>query len=118
MLWISPIFVCLPALEEVMEHFAELMQRLLEFQSGGRQRSAALIAEDKRLLHGLQERILAEKPTQDLKLKPYSPTCHPKRSAVGAGIQRESSLRRDLFIEMMKRHGNPMGSHVPAERAL
>jgi hypothetical protein len=47
-----------------MEHFAELMQRLLEFQSGGRQRSAALIAEDKRLLDGLQERILAEKPTQ------------------------------------------------------
>jgi hypothetical protein len=34
------------ALEMVMEHFAELMQRLLEIQSGGRQRSPELIAED------------------------------------------------------------------------
>jgi hypothetical protein len=30
-----------PALEEVMENFAELMQRLLEIQSGERQRSLA-----------------------------------------------------------------------------
>jgi hypothetical protein len=29
-----------------MENFAELMQRLLEIQSGGRQRSPELIAED------------------------------------------------------------------------
>jgi hypothetical protein len=35
----------LPALEEVMEYFAELMQRLLEIQSGGTQRSAELITE-------------------------------------------------------------------------
>jgi hypothetical protein len=32
----------LPALEEAMENFAELMQRLLEIQSGGRQRSPEL----------------------------------------------------------------------------
>jgi len=46
----------LPALEEVMENFAELMQRLLEVQSGGRQRSPELIAEDARLMDGLQKR--------------------------------------------------------------
>ena len=54
----------LPALEEVMEYFAELMQRLLEIQSGGRQRSPELIAEDKRLMDGLQKRNLAGKPPQ------------------------------------------------------
>jgi hypothetical protein len=39
-----------------METFAELMQRLLEIQSGGRQRSTELIAEDTRLMDGLQKR--------------------------------------------------------------
>jgi hypothetical protein len=42
-----------------MENFAELMHRLLEFQSGGGQRSAELIAEDKRLIEELQKRHLA-----------------------------------------------------------
>jgi hypothetical protein len=54
----------LPALEEVMDNFAELMQRLLEIQSGGRQRSPKLIAEDERLMDGLQKRNLAGKPRQ------------------------------------------------------
>ena len=45
-----------------MENFAELMQRLLEIQSGGRQRSPELIAEDERLMDGLQKRNLAGKP--------------------------------------------------------
>lgn len=49
-----------------MESFAELMQRLLEIQSGGRQRSPELIAEDERLMDGLQKRILTEKPVQTL----------------------------------------------------
>jgi hypothetical protein len=53
---------CQP-LEEVMENFAELMQRLLEIQSGGRQRSPELIAEDERLMDGLQKKTLAGKPT-------------------------------------------------------
>jgi hypothetical protein len=53
-----------PALEEVMENFAELMQRLLEIQSGGRPRSLELIAEDERLMDALQKRNLAGKPTQ------------------------------------------------------
>jgi hypothetical protein len=51
-----------------MENFVELMQRLLEIQSGGRPRSPKLIAEDKRLMNGLQKRNLAEhtaKPDQD-----------------------------------------------------
>jgi len=55
----------LPALEEVMEDLAELMQRLLEIQSGGRQRSPELIAEDERLMDGLQKRYLAGKPPQE-----------------------------------------------------
>ncbi|HEY6770317.1 MAG TPA: hypothetical protein VI386_36705 [Candidatus Sulfotelmatobacter sp.] len=42
-----------------MENFAELMQRLLEIQSGGRQRSPALIAEDARLMDGLQKRMIS-----------------------------------------------------------
>jgi hypothetical protein len=39
-----------------MGYFAELMQRLLEIQSGGRQRSQELIAEDERLMDALQKR--------------------------------------------------------------
>jgi hypothetical protein len=45
-----------------MENFAELMHRLLEIQSGGRHRSPELVAEDERLIDGLQKRILADKP--------------------------------------------------------
>jgi hypothetical protein len=56
----------LPALEEAMENFAELMQRLLEIQSGGWQRSPELIAEDERLVEGL--RNLAVKSAQSVKL--------------------------------------------------
>jgi len=55
----QPVF---PALEEVMENLVDLMQRLLEIQSGGRQRSPELIAEDERLMDGLQKRNLAGKP--------------------------------------------------------
>ena len=55
----------LPALEEVMEDFAELMQRLLEIQSGERQRSPELIAEDERLMADLRKRHLAGKPPQE-----------------------------------------------------
>jgi hypothetical protein len=62
-----------PALEEVVENFAELIQRLLEIQSGGRQRSPELIAEDERLMDGLQKRNLAGKPTQTVKLSRDSP---------------------------------------------
>jgi hypothetical protein len=50
-----------------MENFAELMQRLLEIQSGGRPRSPKLIAEDRRLINDLQKRNLAGK-TQAVKL--------------------------------------------------
>jgi hypothetical protein len=51
-----------------MENFAQLIQRLLELQSGGRQRSPELIAEDDRLIHGLQKRTLAGRPRQTLTL--------------------------------------------------
>jgi hypothetical protein len=48
-----------------MENFAELMQRLLEIQSGGRQRSPELIAEDARLMDGLQRRMISAAPPPD-----------------------------------------------------
>jgi len=44
-------------LEEVMEDFTELMQRLLEIQSGGRQRSPQRIEEDERLTILSQEEV-------------------------------------------------------------
>jgi hypothetical protein len=57
-----------------MENIAELMQRLLEIQSGGRQRSPALIAEDKCLMDGLQQKSsLAGKPTQTVKFSQEGP---------------------------------------------
>ena len=55
-----------------MERFAQLMQRLLEIQSGERLRSPELIAEDERLMDGLQKRHLAEKPPQTIKVSPDS----------------------------------------------
>jgi hypothetical protein len=55
---------CQPALEEVMENFTELMQRLLEIQSGGRQRSPELIAEDERLMDGLRTKLSQDCPEQ------------------------------------------------------
>ena len=45
-----------------MENFARLMQRLLEIQSGGRQRTPKLNAEDERLTDHLEKRTLAGKP--------------------------------------------------------
>jgi hypothetical protein len=62
-----------PALEEVMENLVELMQRLLEIQSGGRQRSPELIAEDERLMDGLRKRNLAGKFPQTVRLSQDSP---------------------------------------------
>jgi hypothetical protein len=53
-----------------MENLTDLMQRLLEIQSGGRQRSPELIAEDELLMNGLRERVLAGGPSQ--KVKPPS----------------------------------------------
>jgi hypothetical protein len=50
-----------------MEDFADLMQRLLEIQSG-ETRNRKLIAEDKRLMRNLQKKSLAGEPTQKLEL--------------------------------------------------
>jgi len=44
-----------------MENIGEFIQRLVEIQSGGRERSPELIAEDERLVEYLQERHLAGK---------------------------------------------------------
>jgi hypothetical protein len=69
--WLLPIMpgyqICQPW-RKPMEDFAELMQRLLEIQSGGRKRSPELIAEDERLMDGLQKRNLAGKPAQRVEL--------------------------------------------------
>jgi hypothetical protein len=54
-----------------MENFADLMQRLLEIQSGGRERSPELIAEDERLMKGLRD--LAGKSAQRVKPGPDYP---------------------------------------------
>jgi len=54
-------------LEEVMENIGEFIQRLLEIQSGGRERSPDLIAEDERLVEYLRERHLAGKVPTNVK---------------------------------------------------
>jgi hypothetical protein len=54
-------------LEEAMENYADLMQRLLEMQSGER-RNPKLIEEDERLMRSLQKKSLAGKPTHKLEL--------------------------------------------------
>jgi hypothetical protein len=65
----------LASLEEVkMENLVELMQRLLEIQSGGRQRSAqSWSPKGERLMDGLQKKHLAEKPTQTVQLTQDGP---------------------------------------------
>jgi hypothetical protein len=60
----------LPTLEENMDRHTELIQRLLEIQSGARPRSPKLIEEDERLMHGLRKRILAAKPIQNVSVGP------------------------------------------------
>ncbi len=55
-----------------MENYADLMQRLLEIQSGER-RSPKLIAEDERLMRNLKKKNLAGRPTQKLELSGNSP---------------------------------------------
>ena len=54
--WPSPIVSVNQPWEKVMKNFAGLMRRLLEIQSGEKQRSPELIAEDERLIDGLRKR--------------------------------------------------------------
>jgi len=42
-----------------MENFAQLMQRLLEIQSGGRQRNPKPVAEDQRVMDRLDKGTLS-----------------------------------------------------------
>ena len=53
-----------------MENPADLIQRLLEIQSGGQQRSPELIAEDERLIERL--RIQVERSAQTVELSPHN----------------------------------------------
>jgi hypothetical protein len=59
-------------MEEIMEDFGQLMRRLLEIQSGGRQSNPELIAEDERLMEGLQKRNVVARPAQTAKLSQAS----------------------------------------------
>jgi hypothetical protein len=59
-----------------MENFADLMQRLLEIQSGER-RSPKLIEEDERLMRSLQKRSLAGGPIQRLELSEQQSGAEP-----------------------------------------
>jgi hypothetical protein len=59
-------------MEDVMEDFSQLMRRLLEIQSGGRQSNPELIAEDERLMERLQKRNVVTRPTQTVKLSQAS----------------------------------------------
>jgi hypothetical protein len=56
-----------------MEDYAQLIQRLLEIQSGERKRSPELSLEDKRLMDRLQRRTQAGKPAQTVKPSPANP---------------------------------------------
>ena len=56
-----------------MENITELMQRLLEIQSGGRARSPELVAEDERLMNGLRGKQLARQPTRTIELSQDNP---------------------------------------------
>jgi hypothetical protein len=47
-----------------MENLAALMQRLLEIQSGGRQKSPKLIAEDELLMDGLKKQSISATASQ------------------------------------------------------
>jgi hypothetical protein len=51
-----------------MENYTELMQRLLEIQSGGKPRSPKLVAEDELLMDRLQKRIAGSQFKQTVKL--------------------------------------------------
>jgi hypothetical protein len=56
-----------------MEDYAQLIQRLLEIQSGESKRSPELSLEDKRLMDRLQRRTQAGKPAQAVKPSPANP---------------------------------------------
>jgi hypothetical protein len=47
-----------------MDRYAELMQKLLEIQSGGRERSPELMSEDQRLMNSQQQETLVKSSTE------------------------------------------------------
>ena len=51
-----------------MEDFTELIQRLLEIQSGGRSRSPRVVADDDSLVDRLRKRDLAEELSRGVTL--------------------------------------------------
>ena len=78
-----------------MENIGEFIQRLLEIQSGGRERSPELIAEDERLVEYLQERdIWQERSPQTSKLRqdsgpvlsPFNQTADLRNCEAGAPL--------------------------------
>jgi hypothetical protein len=67
--WLSPTVSANPtSLASLGGSHGKLRPVDAELQSGGRQRSPELIAEDERLMDGLQKRNLAGKPPQTVQL--------------------------------------------------
>lgn len=62
-----------------MDRYAELMQRLLEIQSGGRERSSELISEDQRLMDGLQQKASVKSITELAASEPSTIPAKPLR---------------------------------------
>ena len=93
-----------------MEHLAELMQRLLEIQSGGRQRGPELTAEDERLMGRLEKRTLAGKPIPLVKLSQDG----PERAASAFALVQDRSLRDQIKAPLLigQRLRNQMRKYI------
>ena len=78
-----------------MENLVELMQRLLEIQSGGRQRSPELIAEDDRLMDSLQKRMISTAPVSYTHLGIDDLRPSRKLNEVGRDVQRRPNVHVD-----------------------
>jgi hypothetical protein len=59
--------------EALMQRLAELILRLTEIQSGGKDRSPELVAEDERLMDSLEKRYQAIKLRHSMELSQDSP---------------------------------------------
>ncbi len=76
-----------------MENFAELIQRLLEIQSGGRPRSPKVVAEDEILIDRLQKRDLTESSATGRTWPKTGPSGHDSRPDFSSTRSFRSLLR-------------------------
>jgi hypothetical protein len=97
-------------LGESMEHLAELMQRLLEIQSGRKQRGPELMAEDERLMDRLEKRTLAGRPIPLVKLSQAGPEWAASAFAQVQGRSLRDQIKAPLLIGQRLRH--QMRKHI------